>query len=514
MRNMLLASTAALMVGITFASAQNMPSAGQSGSSAQTERGSAGADKQQGRDAQRGAEESKQSGARDKQDQSQRSEGREQGREQREQTNGQKDGKQGQREPSSQSKGKQGQRDQSSQGQSKQGQRDQSSQGQSKQSDTKGGETQRDHIQREQREQTQGRQQGQSDQTKQGQSDRTQQGQPQQGKSQQSQPQQSQPQQNQAPAQQGQAQPNSPNQAGPNQQGQVQPNQAQQGQAGGNTTLTSEQRTRIQQTVFAGNNVPRVNNVNFTINVGVAVPRSVRVVDVPPTLIEIYPQWRGHQYFVVQDDIVIVDRSRKIVARVPVGASGGGSARTSETSGAQVGNTAGVINLGPDEIRQVQIVLRERGFYQGEPDGILNQQTTQALIAFQQQQGFQASGRIDTQTVTALGVSTSSTTGQTGNTMQQQPANQNAGAGQQGTQGGNQPATSTAPSGANTMQQQPANQNVGAGQQPGNQSVNQPSSTTGQSGQTGQPSSGNQNNTESQPAARPQSGNPNSGSRK
>jgi hypothetical protein len=65
---------------------------------------------------------------------------------------------------------------------------------------------------------------------------------------------------------------------------------AQQGQAGGNATLTSEQRTRIQQTVFAGNNVPRVNNVNFTINVGVAVPRSVRVVDVPPTLIEIYPQ--------------------------------------------------------------------------------------------------------------------------------------------------------------------------------------------------------------------------------
>ena len=45
-------------------------------------------------------------------------------------------------------------------------------------------------------------------------------------------------------------------------------------------------------------------------------------------------------------------------------------------------------------------------------------------------------------------------------------ANQNAGAGQQGTQGGNQPATSTAPSGgANTMQQQPANQSVGAGQQ-------------------------------------------------
>jgi hypothetical protein len=80
-------------------------------------------------------------------------------------------------------------------------------------------------------------------------------------------------------------------------------------------TLTSEQRTKIQQTVLAGNNVPRVNNVNFALNVGVSVPRSVRVVEVPPTLIEIYPQWRGHQYFVVHDDIVIVDGSRPATRR-------------------------------------------------------------------------------------------------------------------------------------------------------------------------------------------------------
>jgi len=283
-------------------------------------------------------------------------------------------------------------------------------------------------------------------------------------------------------------------------------------------TLTSEQRTRIQQTVFAGNNVPRVNNVNFATNVGVAVPSSIRVVDVPPTLVEIYPQWRGHQYFVLQDDIVIVDRSRKIVARVPVGSSGGGSARLNDAGGGQVGNTAGGMNLGPDEIRQVQIVLREKGFYQGEPDGVLNPQTTQALIAFQQQQGFQASGRIDTQTVTALGVtnlSGTSTSGQTGNTTQQQPANQNVGAGQQGAQGGNQPATSPAPGGANTTQQQPANQNAGAGQQgTGNQSGSQPSATTGQSGQAGQQSPANQNGTASQPSARPQSNNPKDGGRK
>jgi peptidoglycan hydrolase-like protein with peptidoglycan-binding domain len=175
------------------------------------------------------------------------------------------------------------------------------------------------------------------------------------------------------------------------------------------------------------------------------------------------------------------------------------------------------MNLGAPEIRQVQIALKEKGFYRGEPDGVLGPETTQAIITFQQQQGFQANGRIDKQTVTALGVSNlsgTSTTGQTGNTVQQ-PANQNVGAGQQGTQGGNQSAPSTAgTSGANT--QPPANQNSGASQQgTGNQPGSQPSSTTGQSGQTNQPSPTNQTGTNSQPAApAPQSNSPNRGSSK
>ena len=53
----------------------------------------------------------------------------------------------------------------------------------------------------------------------------------------------------------------------------------------------------------------------------------------------------------------------------------------------------------------MQIALKEKGFYRGEPDGVLGRETTQALISFQRQQGFQANGPIDTQTVTALGVS-------------------------------------------------------------------------------------------------------------
>ena len=383
MRNRLLATTAAMLVGMTFAAAQNMPNA-------QSERGSAGADRQQqGRDMQRGAQDSG-SAAQDKRGQSQRSEQRQQ----RDQTTGQSQPKD---------------RDQSAQGQNKEGQ---SKQGQSKQRsetqrDQTTGQGQREQSRKNERDQTQGqapqRQQGQSDQGKQGQA---QQGSPKQGGSEQS--------------QSGQNQPQAP-------QGQ---NQAQQGRADGNVTLTSEQRTKIQQTVLAGNNVPRVNNVNFALNVGVSVPRSVRVVDVPSTLIEIYPQWRGHQYFVVNDDIVIVDRSRRIVTTLPMSSSAGGAAQVDRRGGGDL------VNLGPDEIRQVQIVLKERGFYRGEPDGVLGPATTQALIVFQRREGLQANGRIDTRTVTALGVSNRSgqqgnqnepaTTGQSGNSTQQSPANENA----------------------------------------------------------------------------------------
>jgi len=374
-------------------------------------------------------------------------------------------------------------------------------QGRSKQSDSKQSDSkQRGEAQRDlttgqsQREQTQNpakSQRGQGDQT-QGKASQSQQPRPE--------TQRSQSQQGQSPAEQQKAQPNQANQAQPNQsqqgnqaqpnqspQGQAQPSQAQQGQGTGNVTLTSEQRTRIQQTVLAGRNVPRVDNVTFALNVGVAVPATVRIVDVPPTLIEIYPQWRGHQYFVVRDEIVIVDRSRKIVATVPVGSSGGAAQLGGPGGGARLGTG---MNLSADEIRQVQIALREKGFYRGEPDGVLGRATTQALISFQRQQGFQANGRIDTRTVTALGVSNvsgqqgnqngspASTTGQGGNANQKEPGNQNMGA---GNPSGSQSSTGQ---GGNAPQQQPANQNAKSGTQD-NQNGSQPS-TTGQGGERSQ----------------------------
>lgn len=87
----------------------------------------------------------------------------------------------------------------------------------------------------------------------------------------------------------------------------------------GSVTLTSEQRTRIRTTVIEGGRAPRVNNVNFSINVGTAVPRSVRLAPVPQVIVEVHPQWRGFMYFVYNDEIIIVDRrTHKIVAVVEV----------------------------------------------------------------------------------------------------------------------------------------------------------------------------------------------------
>ena len=121
---------------------------------------------------------------------------------------------------------------------------------------------------------------------------------------------------------QGQRDQQSPTQAQSPQRQQNQQGQAgqapQQGAKGGSATLTTEQRTTIRKTVLSGSNVPRATNVNFSVSVGTTVPTSVRVVAVPSTLIEIYPEWRGHMYFVVNDEIIIVDSNHRIIAVLPV----------------------------------------------------------------------------------------------------------------------------------------------------------------------------------------------------
>jgi Protein of unknown function (DUF1236) len=79
--------------------------------------------------------------------------------------------------------------------------------------------------------------------------------------------------------------------------------------------ITPEKRTQIHQVFTKERSAPRVDRVDFDLAVGTAVPRSVRFVSVPSTIIAIEPSWRGYDYFMVGDQIVIVDpRSMEIVA--------------------------------------------------------------------------------------------------------------------------------------------------------------------------------------------------------
>jgi hypothetical protein len=104
-------------------------------------------------------------------------------------------------------------------------------------------------------------------------------------------------------------------QDGQSQQGtQAQPKSGESGKA----AMSTEQRTKIRETVLRGGNAPRASNVNFAISVGTTVPTTVRVVEVPAVIIEVHPEYRGHMYFVVDDEIIIVDRNHRIIAVLTV----------------------------------------------------------------------------------------------------------------------------------------------------------------------------------------------------
>lgn len=81
--------------------------------------------------------------------------------------------------------------------------------------------------------------------------------------------------------------------------------------------LTPEKRTRMHEIIVQQRSAPRVSRPNFDVSVGIRVPRTVRFAALPRTIVEIEPEWRGFEYFMVGDQIVIVDpRSMEIVAVV------------------------------------------------------------------------------------------------------------------------------------------------------------------------------------------------------
>jgi hypothetical protein len=85
--------------------------------------------------------------------------------------------------------------------------------------------------------------------------------------------------------------------------------QAREGREGGRPAqLSADQRTRIHQSLFRGRTeVRRLDKVEFAVRVGVTVPRTVVFYDLPADIVEIVPAYRAYKYFLVGDEIVIVD---------------------------------------------------------------------------------------------------------------------------------------------------------------------------------------------------------------
>jgi hypothetical protein len=86
-----------------------------------------------------------------------------------------------------------------------------------------------------------------------------------------------------------------------------------QGVAAGAAKLSTEQRTKVDA-AFRARKVPSIH-LNVSVSVGTRVPESVHFYPMPVEVVDVYPEWRGYDFILVGDEIVIVDpRTHEIVA--------------------------------------------------------------------------------------------------------------------------------------------------------------------------------------------------------
>ena len=82
--------------------------------------------------------------------------------------------------------------------------------------------------------------------------------------------------------------------------------QAQRGNNAPPVQLSDDQRTRVQS-AFRDQKGARASRVNFTVNIGSRVPRTVQLVVLPAVVVEVVPEYRNYRYVVANDRICIVD---------------------------------------------------------------------------------------------------------------------------------------------------------------------------------------------------------------
>jgi len=86
-----------------------------------------------------------------------------------------------------------------------------------------------------------------------------------------------------------------------------------QGAAAGSTKLSTEQSTKISAVIRQHKVAPV--RLNVEVHVGTRVPGNVHFYPLPRQVYVIYPEWRGYNYIMVGNEIVVLDpRTHEIVA--------------------------------------------------------------------------------------------------------------------------------------------------------------------------------------------------------
>ena len=89
---------------------------------------------------------------------------------------------------------------------------------------------------------------------------------------------------------------------------------------GGGVQVSEQQRTGVRERLTKESRVERTK-INVSVNVGVTIPRSVRLHRLPGAIVSLAPAYRGYSYIVLDDEtICIVDeRTYLIVDVIPAG---------------------------------------------------------------------------------------------------------------------------------------------------------------------------------------------------
>ncbi len=77
----------------------------------------------------------------------------------------------------------------------------------------------------------------------------------------------------------------------------------------GRIQLSEQQRTDVHRDILKERNVNRVKNVHIDVHVGKRVPRTLHLAALPASVVTLVPAYRSYRYFVVGDEICIVEPS-------------------------------------------------------------------------------------------------------------------------------------------------------------------------------------------------------------